>query len=87
VTRGFILRRINAGCAKYATTKKERERMETKEKSVWTQRYREDKRESFQVRLSLEHKKALHDEANARGITCAELIRQYAEFLMEEESK
>ena len=61
--------------------------METKEKSVWTQRYREDKRESFQVRLSLEHKKALHDEANARGITCAELIRQYAEFLMEEESK
>jgi hypothetical protein len=35
----------------------------------------------------MEHKKALHDEANARGITCAELIRQYAEYLMEEESK
>ena len=61
--------------------------METEEKSEWTQRYGEDKRESVQVRLSLEHKKALHDEAKARGITCAELIRQYAEYLMEEESK
>jgi len=61
--------------------------METKEKSVWTQRYRENKRESFQVRLSMEHKKAIHKEAKARGITANELIRQYAEYLMEEESK
>jgi hypothetical protein len=86
VTRGFILRRINAGCAKCATTKRERA-METKEKSVWTQRYRENKRESFQVRLSMEHKNAIHREAKARGITANELIRQYAEYLMEEESK
>jgi hypothetical protein len=35
----------------------------------------------------MEHKKALHAEAKARGITCAELIRQYAEYLMEEGSK
>jgi hypothetical protein len=86
VTRGFILRRINAGCVKYATRKRERA-METKEKSVWTQRYRENKRESFQVRLSMEHKNAIHREAKARGITANELIRQYAEYLMEEESK
>jgi hypothetical protein len=85
VTRGFILKRINAGCVKYATRK--REIMETKEKSVWTQRYRENKRESFQVRLSMEHKNAIHKEAKARGITANELIRQYAEYLMEEESK
>jgi hypothetical protein len=86
VTRGFILKRISAGGVKYAMTKRERA-METKEKSVWTQRYREDKRESFQVRLSIKHKNAIHREAKARGITANELIRQYAEYLMEEESK
>ena len=85
MTLGFILRRTPAGGVKYATTKRERA-METKEKSVWTQRYRENKRESFQVRLSMEHKNAIHKEAKARGITANELIRQYAEYLMEEES-
>ena len=58
--------------------------METKEVSEWTQRYRENKRESFQVRLSLEEKAALHLEAKARNITANELIRQYARYLMED---
>ena len=58
--------------------------MKTKEVSEWTQRYRENKRESFQVRLSLEEKAALHLEAKARNITANELIRQYARYLMED---
>lgn len=56
--------------------------MATKEVSEWTQRYRENKRESFQVRLSLEEKAALHLEAKARNITANELIRLYARYLM-----
>jgi hypothetical protein len=35
----------------------------------------------------MEHKNAIHREAKARGITANQLIRQYAEYLMEEESK
>ena len=58
--------------------------MQTKQVSEWTQRYRENKRESFQVRLSLEEKAALHREAKARNITANELIRQYARYLMED---
>lgn len=58
--------------------------MQTKQVSEWTQRYRENKRESFQVRLSLEEKTALHREAKARNITANELIRQYARYLMED---
>lgn len=57
--------------------------METKQVSEWTQRYRPNKRETFQVRLSLEEKTALHLEAKTRNITANELIRLYARYLME----
>ena len=49
-------------------------------------RYKEDKRTTFQVRLSKAERDAIHQEARNRGITACELFRQYAQYLMEEDN-
>jgi hypothetical protein len=53
--------------------------------SEWSLRYKEDKRTTFQVRLSKEEREAIHQEARNRGITACELFRQYARYLMEDD--
>jgi len=55
--------------------------------SEWSLRYKEDKRTTFQVRLSKEEREAIHQEARNRGITACELFRQYARYLMEDENE
>jgi len=60
--------------------------MTTETISEWTMRYREDKRTTFQVRLSKVERDAIHQEARNRGITACELFRQYARYLMEEDN-
>jgi hypothetical protein len=54
--------------------------------SEWSMRYKEDKRTTFQVRLSKAERDAIHQEARNRGITACELFRQYAQYLMEEDN-
>ena len=54
--------------------------------SEWSMRYKEDKRTTFQVRLSKEERDAIHQEARNRGITACELFRQDARYLMEEDN-
>lgn len=51
--------------------------------NVWSMRYREDMRETLQIRLSMEQKTMLKAEAEDRGITVNELIRQYADYLID----
>jgi hypothetical protein len=46
----------------------------------------EDKRTTFQVRLSKAERDAIHQEARNRGITACELFRQYAQYLMEDDN-
>ena len=50
--------------------------------NAWSLRYRDDMRETLQIRLSKEQKVALNSEAKNRGISTNELIRQYADYLM-----
>jgi len=50
--------------------------------NVWSLRYRDDMRETLQIRLSKEQKQTLNSEAKDRGISTNELIRQYADYLM-----
>ena len=59
--------------------------MTTETISQWSMRYREDKRTTFQVRLSKQERDAIHQEARNRGITACELFRQYARYLMEDD--
>jgi len=59
--------------------------MTTETISEWSMRYKEDKRTTFQVRLSKEERDAIHQEARNRGITACELFRQYARYLMEDD--
>jgi len=59
--------------------------MTTETISEWSMRYREDKRTTFQVRLSKQERDAIHQEARNRGITACELFRQYARYLMEDD--
>jgi hypothetical protein len=54
--------------------------------SEWSMRYKEDKRTTFQVRLSKAERDAIHQEARNRGITACELFRQYAQYLMEDDN-
>ena len=54
--------------------------------SAWSMRYKEDKRTTFQVRLSKAERDAIHQEARNRGITACELFRQYAQYLMEDDN-
>ena len=60
--------------------------MSTDTISEWSMRYKEDKRTTFQVRLSKAERDAIHQEARNRGITACELFRQYAQYLMEEDN-
>lgn len=60
--------------------------MSTDTISEWSMRYKEDKRTTFQVRLSKAERDAIHREARSRGITACELFRQYAHYLMEEDN-
>jgi hypothetical protein len=60
--------------------------MSTDTISEWSLRYKEDKRTTFQVRLSKAERDAIHQEARNRGITACELFRQYAHYLMEEDN-
>jgi hypothetical protein len=60
--------------------------MTTDSISEWSMRYKEDKRTTFQVRLSKAERDAIHQEARNRGITACELFRQYAQYLMEEDN-
>ena len=60
--------------------------MSTETISEWSMRYKEDKRTTFQVRLSKAERDAIHQEARNRGITACELFRQYAQYLMEEDN-
>lgn len=60
--------------------------MTTETISAWSMRYKEDKRTTFQVRLSKAERDAIHQEARNRGITACELFRQYAHYLMEEDN-
>lgn len=60
--------------------------MSTDTISAWSMRYKEDKRTTFQVRLSKAERDAIHQEARNRGITACELFRQYAHYLMEEDN-
>jgi hypothetical protein len=48
----------------------------------WILRYKEDMRETLQIRLSKQQKDTLNGEAKDRGISTNELIRQYADYLM-----
>ena len=50
--------------------------------NAWSLRYKEDMRETLQIRLSKEQKETLNKEAKDRGISTNELIRQYADYLM-----
>jgi predicted HicB family RNase H-like nuclease len=50
--------------------------------NAWSLRYRDDMRETLQIRLSKEQKQTLNSEAKDRGISTNELIRQYADYLM-----
>jgi predicted HicB family RNase H-like nuclease len=50
--------------------------------NAWSLRYRDDMRETLQIRLSKEQKLTLNSEAKDRGISTNELIRQYADYLM-----
>ena len=50
--------------------------------NAWSLRYKEDMRETLQIRLSKEQKETLNNEAKDRGISTNELIRQYADYLM-----
>ena len=50
--------------------------------NVWSLRYRDDMRETLQIRLSKDQKQTLNSEAKDRGISTNELIRQYADYLM-----
>jgi len=50
--------------------------------NAWSLRYRDDMRETLQIRLSKEQKLTLNSEARDRGISTNELIRQYADYLM-----
>lgn len=60
--------------------------MSTDTISEWSLRYKEDKRTTFQVRLSKAERDAIHQEARNRGITACELFRQYAQYLMEDDN-
>jgi hypothetical protein len=60
--------------------------MTTETISEWSMRYKEDKRTTFQVRLSKAERDAIHQEARNRGITACELFRQYAQYLMEDDN-
>lgn len=60
--------------------------MSTETISEWSLRYKEDKRTTFQVRLSKAERDAIHQEARNRGITACELFRQYARYLMEDDN-
>ena len=60
--------------------------MSTDTISQWSMRYKEDKRTTFQVRLSKAERDAIHQEARNRGITACELFRQYAQYLMEDDN-
>ena len=53
--------------------------------NVWSLRYKDDMRETLQIRLSKEQKVALNSEAKNRGISTNELIRQYADYLLSDE--
>jgi predicted HicB family RNase H-like nuclease len=50
--------------------------------NAWSLRYKDDMRETLQIRLSKEQKQTLNSEAKDRGISTNELIRQYADYLM-----
>lgn len=50
--------------------------------NAWSLRYKDDMRETLQIRLSKEQKLTLNSEAKDRGISTNELIRQYADYLM-----
>jgi predicted HicB family RNase H-like nuclease len=50
--------------------------------NAWSLRYRDDMRETLQIRLSKQQKLTLNSEAKDRGISTNELIRQYADYLM-----
>ena len=50
--------------------------------NAWSLRYRDDMRETLQIRLSKEQKQTLNLEAKNRGISTNELIRQYADYLI-----
>ena len=50
--------------------------------NVWSLRYKDDMRETLQIRLSKQQKLTLNSEAKDRGISTNELIRQYADYLM-----
>lgn len=60
--------------------------MSTQTISEWSMRYKEDKRTTFQVRLSRQERDAIHQEARNRGITACELFREYARYLMEDDN-
>ena len=53
--------------------------------NAWSLRYKDDMRETLQIRLSKEQKVALNAEAKNRGISTNELIRQYADYLLSDE--
>ena len=61
--------------------------MSTQTISEWSMRYKEDKRTTFQVRLSKAERDAIHQEARNRGITACELFREYARYLMEDDNE
>ena len=61
--------------------------MTTQTISEWSMRYKEDKRTTFQVRLSKAERDAIHQEARNRGITACELFREYARYLMEDDNE
>ena len=50
--------------------------------NAWSLRYKDDMRETLQIRLSKQQKETLNSEAKDRGISTNELIRQYADYLM-----
>jgi predicted HicB family RNase H-like nuclease len=50
--------------------------------NAWSLRYKDDMRETLQIRLSKQQKDTLNSEARDRGISTNELIRQYADYLM-----
>jgi len=50
--------------------------------NAWSLRYKDDMRETLQIRLSKQQKLTLNSEAKDRGISTNELIRQYADYLM-----
>ena len=55
------------------------------ETNKWRDKYADDKQETIQVRLSYVQKRAIHNEATKLNVKIAELIRLYADWLLEQE--